>query len=220
MQLAARLSRITASISSMGREKARELKKGGRDVISLTTGEPDFATPDHVIEGATRAMAQGQTKYTDPGGTSELKAAIRAKLERENRLTYSQQEIIVGTGAKQVIFNALMSTVEEGTEVIVPAPYWVSYPDVARLAGGTPRFIECPLETGFKVTPEALDRAITPRTRWLMLNAPNNPSGALYTAGELKALTAILMRHPHVALLTDDIYEHIRYDGREFVNAL
>jgi len=220
MQIAARLNRISASVSSMGRQRARELKEAGRDVVSLTTGEPDFDTPEHVLEAARRAMASGQTKYTDPSGTPELKAAVREKLSRENGLEYSQQEIIISAGAKQVIFNALMSTVEDGVEVIVPAPYWVSYPDVTRLAGGTPVILAATRENGFKVTPEALERAITPRTRWLMINAPNNPSGALYTREELKALTDVLVRHRHVALMTDDIYEHIRFDGREFVTAL
>ena len=220
MQIAARLNRISASVSSMGRQRARELKEAGRDVVSLTTGEPDFDTPEHVLEAARRAMAGGQTKYTDPSGTPELKAAVREKLSRENGLEYSQQEIIISAGAKQVIFNALMSTVEDGVEVIVPAPYWVSYPDVTRLAGGKPVILAATRENGFKVTPEALERAITPRTRWLMINAPNNPSGALYTREELKALTDVLVRHRHVALMTDDIYEHIRFDGREFVTAL
>jgi aspartate aminotransferase len=220
MQIAARLNRISASVSSMGRQRARELKEAGRDVVSLTTGEPDFDTPEHVLEAARRAMAGGQTKYTDPSGTPELKAAVREKLSRENGLEYSQQEIIISAGAKQVIFNALMSTVEDGVEVIVPAPYWVSYPDVTRLAGGTPVILPATPENGFKVTPEALERAITSRTRWLIINAPNNPSGALYTREELKALTGVLVRHGQVALMTDDIYEHIRFDGREFVTAL
>jgi aspartate aminotransferase len=204
----------------MGRQRARELRAEGRDIVSLTTGEPDFDTPDHVKEAATRAMAEGQTKYTDPGGTPELKEAIRGKLRKENALEYAQDEIVVSTGAKQVVFNAIMSTVEEGDEVIVPAPYWVSYPDVARLAGGTPVFVDCPGEAAFKLLPEALERAITPRTKWLVINAPNNPSGAFYTREELKALTDVLMRHPQVALMSDDIYEHIRYDGRELVTAL
>jgi aspartate aminotransferase len=220
MHIASRLNRIKASVSSMGRQRARELRDAGRDVISLTTGEPDFDTPEHVCEAAARAMASGQTKYTDPGGTPELKEAIREKLKRENGLEYTLDEIIVSTGAKQVVFNALMSTVEHADEVIVPVPCWVSYPDVARLAGGTPLFVSCPRERGFKLESEQLEGAITARTRWLVLNAPNNPSGALYTREELKALTEVLMRHPHVALLTDDIYEHIRYDGREFVTAL
>lgn len=204
----------------MGAQKARELRALGRDIISLTTGEPDFDTPGHVQEAALRAMAEGRTKYTDPGGVPELKAAIRDKLKLENSLDYALDEIVAGTGAKQVIFNAMMATVEEGDEVIVPAPYWVSYPDVVRFAGGVPVFVACSRESYFKLLPDQLDRAITPRTRWLVLNAPNNPSGACYTRSELKALTDVLMRHSHVALMTDDIYEHIRYDGREFVTAL
>lgn len=220
MQIAARLNRIKPSPSSMGAQKARGLRALGRDIISLTTGEPDFDTPDHVKEAALRAMAEGRTKYTDPGGVPELKAAIRDKLRLENSLDYALDEIMVGAGAKQVIFNAMMATVEEGDEVIVPAPYWVSYPDVVRFAGGVPVFVGCSRESYFKLLPDQLDRAITPRTRWLVLNAPNNPSGACYTRSELKALTDVLMRHSHVALMTDDIYEHIRYDGREFVTAL
>ena len=220
MRIASRLNRIKPSPSSMGRQRARELREVGRDIISLTTGEPDFDTPQHVQEAATRAMAEGHTKYTDPGGMPELKEAIRDKLKRENALDYALDEIVVSTGAKQVIFNAIMSTVEKDDEVIVPAPYWVSYPDVARLAGGEPVFVDCSRESGFKLLPAQLERAITPRTRWLMLNAPNNPSGAFYTRTELKALTDVLLRHPHVALMSDDIYEHIRYDGRDFVTAL
>lgn len=204
----------------MGAQKARELRALGRDIISLTTGEPDFDTPGHVQEAALRAMAEGRTKYTDPGGVPELKAAIRDKLKLENSLDYALDEIVAGAGAKQVIFNAMMATVEEGDEVIIPAPYWVSYPDVVRFAGGVPVFVGGSRESYFKLLPDQLDRAITPRTRWLVLNAPNNPSGACYTRSELKALTDVLMRHSRVALMTDDIYEHIRYDGREFVTAL
>ena len=204
----------------MGRQRARELRESGRDVLSLTTGEPDFDTPKHVIEAATRAMAAGDTKYTDPGGTPQLKEAVARKLKRENGLDYTADEIIISTGAKQVVFNALVSTLEEGDEIVVPAPYWVSYPDVAKLVGAKPVIVQCPPEKGFKLQPADLERAITQRTRWLVLNAPNNPSGAMFTREELKALTDVLMRHPHVALMTDDIYEHIRYDGREFVTAL
>jgi aspartate aminotransferase len=220
MRIAARLHRIEASPSSMGRQKARELREAGRDVLSLTTGEPDFDTPMHVIEAATRAMKAGDTKYTDPGGTPELKEAARRKLKRENGLDYTAAEIIISTGAKQVVFNALLSTLEEGDEIVVPAPYWVSYPDVAKLAGAKPVIVRCPPEKAFKLQPADLERAITPRTRLLVLNAPNNPSGAMLSREELKALTDVLMRHPLVALMTDDIYEHIRYDGREFVTAL
>ncbi|AOB30975.1 aspartate aminotransferase [Bordetella sp. H567] len=214
--LADRVNRIKPSPSSMAGQRARELRASGRDILGLTAGEPDFDTPQNVIEAATRAMAQSRTKYTDVGGTPELKAAIAEKFRRENGLEYSKEEIIAGTGGKQVIFNALMCTVGKGDEVIVPAPYWVSYPDIAMLAGATPVFAPTRVEEGFKLRPDALERAITPRTRWLILNAPNNPSGATYSAQELKALAQVLLRHPHVWILTDDMYEHILYDGRRF----
>ncbi len=211
-----RLNRIKPSPSSMAGQRVRALRAAGRDVIGLTTGEPDLDTPDHIKEAATRAMSAGDTKYTDTGGTPELKAAIKNKFRRENGLDYELDEIIVSTGAKQTIFNALMCTVEHGDEVIVPAPYWVSYPDIVRLAGGNPVFVPCAPEDGFKLQPEQLERAITPRTRWLILNSPNNPSGAVYTRAQMKALTDVLMRHAHVGVMVDDIYEHLRYDGREF----
>ena len=200
----------------MAGQRARELRAQGRDIVSLTAGEPDFDTPDHIKEAARRAMAQGQTRYTDVGGTPALKEAVAHKFKAENELAYAPQEIIVGTGAKQVIFNALMCTVEAGDEVIVPAPYWVSYPDIVRLAGGTPVIAECSAGEGFKLSPEKLERAITARTRWLVLNSPNNPSGASYTREELIALGEVLERHPHVWILTDDIYEHLLYDGKAF----
>jgi aspartate aminotransferase len=214
--IANRLERIKPSPSSMAAQRARALRAQGRDIIDLTAGEPDFDTPPNVIEAVVRAMAESKTKYTDTGGTPELKAAIAAKFLRENQLSYKPDEIMVSTGGKQVIFNALMCTVQQGDEVIVPAPYWVSYPDIVRLAEGTPVFVECPASTGFKLRPEDLERAITPRTRWLVLNAPNNPSGATYTATELLGLAAVLRRHPHVWLLTDDMYEHVLYDNRLF----
>lgn len=214
--LADRVNRIKPSPSSMAGQRARELRASGRDILGLTAGEPDFDTPENVIEAATRAMAQSRTKYTDVGGTPELKAAIADKFLRENGLEYRKEEIIAGTGGKQVIFNALMCTVGKGDEVIVPAPYWVSYPDIALLAGATPVFAMTRVEDGFKLRPQDLERAITPRTRWLILNAPNNPSGATYTAEELRALAEVLGRHPHVWVLSDDMYEHIVYDGRRF----
>ncbi|WP_420992198.1 aspartate transaminase [Cupriavidus sp. 30B13] len=214
--IAARLNRIKPSPSSMAGQRARELRAAGRDIVGLTSGEPDFDTPQHVCEAATRAMAASRTKYTDVGGTPELKAAIAAKFRRDNNLDYAAGEIVVGTGGKQIIFNALMCTVDKGDEVIIPAPYWVSYPDIVLLADGTPVFVPCPAENGFKLRPQDLERAITPRTRWLVLNAPNNPSGAAYSHAELKALAEVLMRHPHVWVMTDDIYEHILYDGRKF----
>jgi aspartate aminotransferase len=217
IKIAPRLNRIKPSPSSMASQRARELKAQGRDIVALTSGEPDFDTPQHVKEAVGRALAAGQTKYTDVGGTPELKAAIREKFRRENGLDYAASEIIVGTGGKQVIFNALMCTVDAGDEVIVPAPYWVSYPDIVSLADGTPVFVDCASQQGFKLQPEDLERAITPRSRWLVLNAPNNPSGAVYSHAEMKALTEVLMRHPQVWVLTDDIYEHVLYDGRAFV---
>ncbi len=214
--IASRIHRIKPSPSSMAGQRARELAKSGRDIIALTAGEPDFDTPDNVCQAAARAMAQSRTKYTDVGGTPELKAAIRAKFKRENELDYDSSEVIACTGGKQVIFNALMSTVETGVEVIVPAPYWVSYPDIVLLAGGTPVVVPCPADNGFKLRPEDLERAITPKTRWLILNAPNNPSGAVYSRDELLGLAAVLARHPHVWVMTDDMYEHVLYDGRRY----
>ena len=214
--IAARLDRIKPSPSSMASQRARELLAAGRDIIGLTAGEPDFDTPPNVCDAVVRAMAASKTKYTDVGGTPELKAAIIAKFRRDNALAYAANEVIVGTGGKQVIFNALMCTLEAGDEVIVPAPYWVSYPDIALLAEGRPVVVASRPEDGFKLRPEALDQAITPRTRWLVLNAPNNPSGAAYTRDELRLLADVLLRHPQVWIMSDDIYEHILYDGRRF----
>ena len=189
----------------------------GRDVIGLGAGEPDFDTPDHVKEAAIAAIHAGQTKYTAVDGTPELKAAIAAKFDRENGLEYRTDEISVGAGGKQIIYNALMATLDPGDEVVIPAPYWVSYPDMTLLAGGTPVFVRCPEQAGFKLQPEDLEQAITPRTKWLILNSPNNPTGAAYSGDELRGLTDVLARHPHVWLLSDDIYEHLVYDGFAFV---
>ena len=214
--IAARLNRIKPSPSSMAGQRARELRASGRDIVGLTSGEPDFDTPANVCEAVVRAMANSQTKYTDVGGTPELKAAIREKFRRDNGLDYAGSEIIVGTGGKQIIFNALMCTVDAGDEVIVPTPYWVSYPDIVLLADGRPVLVPCAPDNGFKLRAEDLERAITPKTRWLVLNAPNNPSGATYSHAELKALAEVLVRHPQVWIMTDDIYEHILYDGRRF----
>jgi aspartate aminotransferase len=214
--IADRLNRIKPSPSSMATQRSRALKAAGHDVVGLTAGEPDFDTPQNVVEAVVRAMAASKTKYTDIGGTPELKAAVRDKFLRENQLEYSTAEVIVGTGGKQVIFNALMATVQKGVEVIVPAPFYVSYPDIVLLAGGTPVPVTCPPEKGFKLQPEDLEKAITPRTRWLILNAPNNPSGAVYSRQELRALADVLLRHPQVWVLSDDIYEHVLFDGREF----
>lgn len=214
--IAARLNRIKPSPSSMAGQRARELRAAGRDIVGLTSGEPDFDTPPNVCEAVVRAMVASKTKYTDVGGTPELKAAVAAKFMRDNGLEYGSGEIIVGTGGKQVIFNAFMCTLEQGDEVIVPAPYWVSYPDIALLADGKPVIVACRPEDGFKLRPEDLERAITPRTRWLVLNAPNNPSGATYSRDELRGLADVLVRHPQVWVMSDDMYEHILYDGREF----
>jgi aspartate aminotransferase len=214
--LADSLSRIKPSATVAVTDKARELKAAGRDVIGLGVGEPDFDTPDNIKEAAIRAIREGKTKYTAVDGIPELKAAICAKFKRENGLDYKLDEISVGTGGKQVLFNALMVTLNPGDEVIIPAPYWVSYPEIVALAGATPVAVETTMESGFKLTAEALDKAITPKTKWLILNSPSNPTGAAYTRDELKALTDVLMKHKHVWVLTDDIYEHLSYDDFVF----
>jgi aspartate aminotransferase len=215
--LAPRMSRIKPSPSATMSSLARDLIREGHDIIRLSSGEPDFPTPAHVIEAATAAMHRGETKYTAIEGVLELREAIRDKFKRENELDYGTDQIIVGTGSKQVIFDALMATLDAGDEIIVSAPYWVSYPDQAMTAGATPVFVNCSQNAGFKLRPEDLEAAITPRTKWLVINQPNNPSGATYTRDELAALGEVLKRHPHVWVLTDDIYEHLTYDGREFV---
>ncbi len=214
--LADRLARIKPSPTIAVTTKAAELKAAGRDVIGLGAGEPDFDTPANIKAVAIKAIEQGQTKYTAVDGTPALKKAICAKFKRENGLEYTPDQITVGVGGKQVIYNALMATLDPGDEVIVPAPYWVSYPDMVQLAEGTPVFVSCPPEKGFKLQPEDLERVITPKTKWLILNSPNNPTGAAYTKAELKALTDVLVRHPHVWVMTDDMYEHLNYDGFEF----
>jgi aspartate aminotransferase len=214
--LATRLDRIKPSPTIAAGQKARELKAAGRDIISLDAGEPDFDTPDSIKEAAIAAIRGGQTKYTTVDGTPALKQAICDKFKRENGLTYTPEQITVGAGGKHVLFNALLATLNEGDEVIVPAPYWVSYPDMTLLAGGTPVFVECPAEKGFKLQPEDLERTITPRTKWLVLNSPSNPTGAAYTRDELKALSQVLLRHPHVHILNDDMYEHVIYDEFAF----
>jgi aspartate aminotransferase len=213
--LSARVGRIKPSPSMVARMRAQELKAQGKDIIDLTTGEPDFDTPAHIQQAATAAMAAGETRYAPVNGTPRLRQAIIAKLARENGVSYAADEITVGSGAKQVIFNALAATLGEGDEVIVPAPYWVSYPDMVLACDGTPVIVACGENAGFKLTAEALEAAITPRSRWLILNTPSNPTGAFYTAQEMAALTDVLIRHPQVALMTDDIYEHIRFDGGE-----
>jgi aspartate aminotransferase len=212
----AALRRVKPSPTIAVSAKARELIAQGRDVISLGAGEPDFDTPDNIKEAAIAAIRDGRTKYTDVDGIPELKTAICGKFARENGLTYSPKQISVGPGGKAVIYNALVATVSPGDEVLIPAPYWVSYPDMAYLAGGEPTFVDTTLEDGFKLRPEALEAAITPRTKWLILNQPSNPTGAAYTEAELKAVGEVLLRHPQVWILTDDMYEHLIYDGFEF----
>ena len=214
--LADSLARIKPSATIAITDKARELKAAGRDIIALGAGEPDFDTPENIKEAAIRAIRAGKTKYTAVDGIPELKAAIAAKFKRENKLDYKTEEISVGTGGKQVLYNALMATLNPGDEVIVPAPYWVSYPEIVALAGATPVTVKTSLTSGFKLTAQALEKAITPKTKWLILNSPSNPSGAAYTHAELKALTDVLVKHPHVWVLTDDMYEHIVYDGFQF----
>ena len=215
--LADSLSRIKPSPTIAVSQKARELKAAGRDVISLGAGEPDFDTPDNIKEAAIEAIRRGETKYTAVDGIPELKAAIVEKFRRDNGLTYETSQITVGNGGKQVLYNAFMATLNPGDEVIIPAPYWVSYPDMVLLAGGTPVIVETTLENNFKLTPEDLEKAITEKTKWFLFNSPSNPSGAAYTRDELKALTDVLMKHPHVWVMSDDIYEHLVYDGFEFV---
>ena len=214
--IATRLSNIKPSPTIAVTQKARELKAAGRNIIGLGAGEPDFDTPDNIKEAAIAAIRSGDTKYTPVDGTPALKKAICAKFKRENGLDYTPEQVTVGTGGKQVLYNALMATLNPGDEVIVPAPYWVSYPDMVLLADGVPVPVECPADTGFKLQPADLEKAITPKTKWLILNSPNNPTGAAYTRAELKALTDVLVRHPHVWVMTDDMYEHLNYDGFEF----
>lgn len=214
--LADRLSRVKPSATMAVTAKATELKEAGRDIISLSAGEPDFETPDFVKDAAVKAMAEGQTRYTPVPGTSTVREAIRGKFKRENGLDYDIDQVMVSTGGKQVLYNACMATLNEGDEVVIPAPYWVSYPDMVLLAEGTPVIIQAPAENGFRISPEQLEAAITPKTKWVMLNSPSNPSGAGYTAEHLKGLAEVLRRHPHVYIMTDDMYEHIVYEGFEF----
>ena len=211
-----RLARIKPSPTIAMTTRAAELRAEGRDIIGLSAGEPDFDTPEHVREAAKAAIDAGHTRYTAVDGTPSLKRAIADKFARENGLDYAPAQITVGTGGKQILFNALMATLDDGDEVIVPAPYWVSYPDMVLLAGGTPVVVECGIDVGFRLTPEALEAAITPRTKWLILNSPSNPSGAGYNGAQMQALCDVLLRHPQVWVLADDIYEHLVFDGFEF----
>ncbi|MBI3716607.1 MAG: pyridoxal phosphate-dependent aminotransferase [Betaproteobacteria bacterium] len=214
--LAARLARVKPSATIAISAKANAMKAAGKSVIALSFGEPDFDTPQNIKDAAIRAIQAGDTKYTAVDGTPKLKEAIIAKFQRENGLAYNAKQITVGTGGKQVIFNAFMATLSPGDEVIIPAPYWVSYPEMVLLAEGNPVIVPCPQENGFKMRAADLERAITPRTKWVLLNSPSNPTGAAYTRAELKALTDVLVRHPQVWVLTDDMYEHLVYDDFEF----
>jgi aspartate aminotransferase len=210
------LARIKPSATVAVSDKARVLKAQGRDIIGLGAGEPDFDTPDNIKEAAIRAIREGKTKYTAVDGIPELKAAIVQKFKRENRLDYKPEEISVGAGGKQVLFNALMATLNPGDEVIIPSPYWVSYPEMVALCGATPVIVPTTAAGGFKLQPAALEKAITAKTKWLILNSPSNPTGGAYSAAELKALTDVLLKHESVWLMTDDMYEHLIYDGFEF----
>ena len=211
--------KLSAIKPSQGLELIRivaELKKAGKDVISLGAGEPDFDTPEHVKEAAIRAMRAGQTKYTTVDGTMECKEAVAAKFKRENRLDFKPSQISVNNGTKHTIFNALFATLNPGEEVLIPAPYWMSYPDMVRLAGGVPRIIKTSFANRYKLTPDELDAAISPKTKWFIFNSPSNPTGTGYTLDEMKALAEVVRRHPHLHVMTDDIYEHIVYDGFAF----
>jgi aspartate aminotransferase len=215
-QPSAALARVKPSATAVASAKARALKAQGRDIISLDVGEPDFDTPENIREAGIRAIREGKTRYTDVDGTPELKAAVCAKFARENGLAYTPAQINVSPGGKAVIYNALVASLNPGDEVVIPAPYWVSYPDMVLLAGGTPVFAPTTQADGFKLRPEALEAAITPRTRWLILNSPSNPTGGAYTHGELKALAEVLLRHPQVWILTDDMYEHLVFGDFQF----
>ncbi|MND38365.1 Aspartate aminotransferase [compost metagenome] len=209
--LADALSRVKPSATIAVSQKARELKAKGKDVIGLGAGEPDFDTPDNIKQAAIDAINRGETKYTPVAGIPELRQAIVAKFKRENGLDYKPEQVIVGTGGKQILFNAFMATLNPGDEVIVPAPYWVSYPEMVAINGGTPVFVNTKIEDNFKLTASDLEKAITPKTKWLIFNSPSNPTGSAYTEAELKALTEVLVRHPQVWILTDDMYEHLVY---------
>jgi len=214
--LASRLRDIAFAASAAMTVKARELRDAGHKVISLTLGEPDFATPDHAIEAGHQAALKGDTKYPPQDGTPALKQAVQRKFKRDNGLDYALDEIMISNGGKQVIMNALFATCDPGDEVLIPAPYWISYAEMTKLAGGTPVTVTCPQNNNFKLRPEDLEAAITPKTKWLILNFPNNPTGAACSRSEMQALADVLLRHPHVWVLTDDMYEHLVYDGFEF----
>jgi len=214
--LSTTLDRVKPSPTIIVTTKAAELKAAGRDVIGLGAGEPDFDTPDNIKAAAVRAIAEGKTKYTAPDGMPELKQAICDKLLRDNALSYTSAQVSVGTGGKQILYNALVATLNQGDEVLIPAPYWVSYPDMVLLAGGTPVIAETSVQTNYKLTADQLEAAITPKTKWFIFNSPSNPTGAGYNWHELKALTDVLLRHPHVWVMTDDMYEHLTYGNFKF----
>lgn len=207
--LSATLSRVKPSPTIAVTTRAAEMKAAGQDVIGLGAGEPDFDTPQNIKDAGISAINAGKTKYTAPDGIPELKRAICAKFARDNALTYDPAQISVGTGGKQILYNALMATLNPGDEVVIPAPYWVSYPDMVLLAGGEPVIVQTTLDSGFRMTPAQLEASITPRTKWLIFNSPSNPTGAGYARADLKALTDVLMRHPHVRVMSDDMYEHL-----------
>lgn len=211
--IASRLNRISPSQTIAISTKARALKAEGRDVISLSAGEPDFDTPDHIKKAAIAAIERGETKYTDVAGTPALRRAVAEKFRRDNGIDYAPDEVIVSTGGKQVIFNAMLATIDAGDEVVIPTPCWVSYPDIVQLAEGKPVFVSCSQNNGFKLRAEDLEAAITPKTKWVMLNSPSNPSGAAYSAEDLRPICDVLLRHPNVWVFTDDIYEKLVYDG-------
>ena len=213
---AARLDRITLSASNAATARVRELRAAGRDVVDLTIGQPDFETPPHVKQAVAAALTRNETRYPPIDGVRELKSAARLKFQRENGLDYRTDQIMIGTGTKQLLFNALMATVGPGDEVIIPAPYWISYLDMVLVADGKPVVVTCRPEAGFKITPAELEAAITPRTKWLMLNSPCNPTGAVYSPAELKALSEVLLRHPQVWVMSDDVYEHLTLDDNAF----
>ncbi|MGC2857353.1 pyridoxal phosphate-dependent aminotransferase [Novispirillum sp. DQ9] len=214
--IAKRLSAIKPSPTIAVTQKAAELKAAGMDVIGLGAGEPDFDTPDHIKAAAKAAIDKGETKYTAVAGTPALRKAIADKFKRENGLDYTADQVTVGCGGKQVLFNAFVATIDDADEVVIPAPYWVSYPDIVLMCGGTPVFVECTEDNGFKLTPAQLEAAITPKTKWLVLNSPSNPTGAAYSAADLKGLAEVLLKHPHVWIMVDDMYEHLVYDGFQF----
>ncbi|WP_214511751.1 aminotransferase class I/II-fold pyridoxal phosphate-dependent enzyme [Pseudomonas brassicacearum] len=214
LYLSKRVQRGSLSANAAAKSRATALREAGRDVLDLTTGEPDFDTPAHIKQAAYAAIAAGATKYTPTPGVKALRVAVQGKLRTENQLGYPLESIVIANGAKQIIFNAFAATLDDGDEVLVPTPYWPSFPDSVRFNGGEPVFIECGLEQGCKLTPQQLEQHIGERTRWLILNSPGNPSGAVYSEAELQGLAQVLRRHPHVLILLDELYEHIRFDGR------